>query len=96
MLAYNRSVQQKVPISVGANGKDHKGNQRYQCRQCSKTFLEPQEKPLEGMYTPLDEAEHILKLLVEGCSINTIERVTGIHHTTILKLLVLRQCNYGT
>jgi hypothetical protein len=41
------------------------------------------------MYTPLDKAEQILKLLVEGCSVNTIERVTGVHHTTILKLLVL-------
>jgi len=70
-------------------GKDRKGHQRYQCRQCRKFFQEPREKPLEGMYTPLDKAEHILSLLVEGCSINTIERVAGVHHTTILKLLVL-------
>jgi transposase-like protein/IS1 family transposase len=82
-------------IECKRHGRDRKGNQRYQCRQCSKTFQEPQEKPLEGMYTPLDKAEQILKLLVEGCSINTIERVTGIHHTTILKLLVLvgEKCN---
>jgi IS1 family transposase len=47
------------------------------------------------MYTPLDKAEQILSLLVEGCSINTIERVTQVHHTTILKLLVLvgEKCN---
>jgi transposase-like protein/IS1 family transposase len=76
-------------IECKRKGKDRKGNQRYQCRQCSKTFQEPQEKPLEGMYTTLDKAERILALLVEGCSINTIERVTGVHHTTILKLLVL-------
>ncbi len=76
-------------IECKRHGRDRKGNQRYQCRQCSKTFLEPQEKPLAGMYTPLDKAEQILKLLVEGCSINTIERFTGVHHTTILRLLVL-------
>jgi len=42
------------------HGRDRKGNQRFQCRQCSKTFLEPQEKPLEGMYLPLDKAELII------------------------------------
>jgi transposase-like protein/IS1 family transposase len=76
-------------IECKRKGKDRKGNQRYQCRQCSKTFQEPREKPLEGMYLPVEKAEQVLKLLVEGCSINTIERVADIHHTTILKLLVL-------
>ncbi len=47
-------------------GYDRKGNQRYQCRQCSKTFLEPQEKPLDGMYLPIEKAEMVLKLLLEG------------------------------
>jgi transposase-like protein/IS1 family transposase len=71
------------------HGRDRKGNQRFQCRQCSKTFLEPQEKPLDGMYLSLEKAEFILKLLVEGSSVSTVERVTGVHHATILKLLVL-------
>jgi transposase-like protein/IS1 family transposase len=71
------------------HGRDRKGNQRFQCRQCSKTFQEPQEKPLDGMYLSLEKAEFILKLLVEGSSVSTVERVTGVHHTTILKLLVL-------
>jgi len=76
-------------IECKRHGKDRKGNQRFRCRQCSKTFQQPQEKSLEGMYTTVDKAEQVMKLLVEGCSISTIERVTGIHHTTILKLLVL-------
>jgi IS1 family transposase/transposase-like protein len=70
-------------------GYDRKGNQRYQCRQCSKTFLEPQEKPLDGMYLPIEKAELVLNLLLEGNSVSTVERVTEVHHTTILKLLVL-------
>jgi transposase-like protein len=70
-------------------GYDRKGNQRYQCRQCSKTFLEPREDHLDGMYTSIDQAEMVLKLLLEGNSVSSVERVTGIHHTTILKLLVL-------
>jgi transposase-like protein/IS1 family transposase len=70
-------------------GHDRKGNQRYQCRQCSKTFLEPQEKPLEGMYLPIEKAEMVLQLLLEGNSVSSTERITDVHHTTILKLLVL-------
>jgi IS1 family transposase/transposase-like protein len=70
-------------------GRDRKGNQRYQCRQCSRTFLEPREKPLDGMYLPIEKAELVLKLLLEGNSVSTVERITEVHHTTILKLLVL-------
>ena len=71
------------------HGRDRKGHQRFQCRQCSKTFLETQEKPLDSMYLPLKKAELILKLLVEGNSVSSVERIAGVHHTTILKLLVL-------
>lgn len=42
------------------------------------------------MYLPMDKAEMVLHLLLEGNSVATIQRVTGVHHGTILKLLV--QC----
>jgi transposase-like protein/IS1 family transposase len=71
------------------HGKDRKGNQRFKCQQCSKTFLEPQDKPLDGMYLPVQKAEMVLKLLLEGNSVSSVERITEVHHTTILKLLVL-------
>jgi transposase-like protein/IS1 family transposase len=70
-------------------GKHRNGLRRYQCKQCHKTFTEPRQKPLEGMYTDLAAAEMVLRLLLEGNSVSTIERVTGVHHGTILKLLVL-------
>ncbi len=76
-------------IECKRKGKDRKGNQRYQCRQCSKWFGAPQEKPLDGMYLPVEKAEMVLKLLLEGKSVSSVERVTEVHHTTILKLLVL-------
>jgi IS1 family transposase len=41
------------------------------------------------MYLPMDKAEMILKMLVVGMSVSAIERITGVHHGTILKLLVL-------
>jgi transposase-like protein len=76
-------------IECKRNGYDRKGNQRYQCKQCSKTFQVPRPKPLDGMYTDLDAAEMILKLLLEGNSVSSVERLTNVHHGTILKLLVL-------
>ncbi|MFZ0590776.1 MAG: IS1 family transposase [Bryobacteraceae bacterium] len=41
------------------------------------------------MYLPVEAAEMVLRLLLEGNSISSVERITEIHHTTILKLLVL-------
>ena len=76
-------------IECKRKGHDRKGNQRYQCRQCSKTFLEPQADHLDGMYLPMKKAETVLAMLLEGSSVSTVERITGVHHGTILKLLVL-------
>ena len=76
-------------IEAKRHGRDRKGNQRYQCSQCSKTFLEPREKPLEGMYLPIEKAELVLRLLLEGNSVSSVERITDVHHSTILKLLLI-------
>src|SRR5437764_4099934 len=70
-------------------GKDRKGNQRFRCASCRKTFQEPREKPLNNMYLPLDKAELCLRLLVEGNSIRSTERITGVNRNTILDLLIL-------
>src|SRR5258708_28274823 len=41
------------------------------------------------MYLPVERAEMILKLLLEGNSVSSVARVTDAHPGTILKLLVL-------
>jgi transposase-like protein/IS1 family transposase len=69
-------------------GKDRKGNQRFRCCQCYKTYSERPER-LEGTYVPPEEITNILRLLVEGMSVRSIERITGIHRDTILNVLVL-------
>ncbi len=68
-------------------GIHRNGLQRYRCQQCSKTFTEDHADPLGGMYTSLQDAARAIELLVEGCSVSTVERVTGLHHGTILTLL---------
>lgn len=46
-------------------------------------------RPLAEMRLPMDKAESVLKLLVEGMSLRSIERVTGVHRDTIMRLLLL-------
>src|SRR5262245_53491269 len=71
------------------SGKDRKGQQRFQCLTCKKTFIEPQDKPLGEMILAEDKAISVLKHLVEGCSVRSTERITGVHRDTILKLLTV-------
>lgn len=68
-------------------GKNRNGSQRYRCSQCRKTFSQPVARPLDGRYLPAEKILAVMQLLVEGCSIRTIVRVTGVHHTTVLSLL---------
>jgi transposase-like protein/IS1 family transposase len=69
------------------HGRDRKGNQRFRCHTCRKTFSERPERVLGSMRIPEDKAVLILTLLCEGNSLRAIERVTGCHVATILSLL---------
>ena len=71
------------------HGRDRKGLQRFKCSPCNRTFTEYQEKPLEGMYLPLEKAVTVVSMLLEGMSLRSVERLTGVEMHTILKLLVL-------
>ncbi len=70
-------------------GKDRKGHRRFQCLQCAKTFTEPHNGHVAGMYLSPEKAERIIALLVEGMSVRSVERVTSVHRDTILRLLVI-------
>jgi transposase-like protein len=75
-------------IECKRSGKHRNGLQRFKCRQCGKTFTEAHE-PLDEMRLPMAKAEMILKMLCEGVSVRSIERLTEVHRDTILRLLVL-------
>lgn len=72
-----------------ATGKDRKGQQRYRCLSCKRTFFEAQTKRVEGMRLPLNKAVLVAQLLVEGNSVRSTSRITGVEKKTILSLLVL-------
>ena len=76
-------------IEAKKSGKDRKGNQRFRCTQCKRRFQEQQERLLGNMYLPEDKSLLILTLLLEGNSIRSIERITGVEKKTITRVLLL-------
>lgn len=70
-------------------GKDRKGYQRFRCPKCRKTFTQPTNANVTGTYAPMAKAETVVRLIVEGNSIRSTERITGMHRDTILRLLVI-------
>src|SRR2546423_1101783 len=69
------------------DGKDRKGNQRFKCTECGKRFSIPKDKLLGAMILSEEKALLCLNLLVEGNSVRSTERITGVHRDTILSLL---------
>ena len=65
---------------IRKNGKK-KGKQNHICVDCGRQFIEDYAPP-QG-YS--DEVKrHCLKLYVNGLGFRVIERVTGVHHTTVI------------
>ena len=65
--------------------------QRYRCGKCGKTFSDPKpQSNLFGTKQAVNDqmAALALQMLVEGNSIRSTERVTGLHRDTIMRLLV--------
>src|ERR1700722_5581067 len=70
-------------------GKHRNGLQRFRCNQCSKTYTEDHTRPERETRLPQERVVAVLQLLLEGMSVRSVERVTGIHRDTILRLLIL-------
>jgi transposase-like protein/IS1 family transposase len=69
-------------------GTNRNGSQRFRCVECKKTYSEKLTDRLPGSTIPLATVENVLQLLIEGCSVRSVERISGLHRDTILKLLV--------
>jgi IS1 family transposase/transposase-like protein len=73
-------------------GRDRHGRQRFQCSPCRRTFTEARDPADDGRRIPPDRAAFCLRLLLEGTSIRSVERLTGTHRDTIMSLLVTTGC----
>jgi transposase-like protein/IS1 family transposase len=70
-------------------GKHRNGLRRFRCPQCKRTFTEPHRLTLGEMYLSEEKLLLALQLLLEGNSIRSTMRVTGVDGNTIMKALVL-------
>src|SRR5258706_1993033 len=69
-------------------GKHLNGLQRFRCKQCGRTLTEGHKRPLDEMRMPFDKALLCLNMLLEGNSLRSIERMTGVHRDTVMALLL--------
>jgi transposase-like protein len=70
-------------------GTHRNGLRRFRCPQCKKTYTEAHRLTLGEMYVSEEKALTALKLLVEGNSIRSTMRITGLDGNTFTKILVL-------
>jgi transposase-like protein/IS1 family transposase len=64
--------------------------QRWRCNSCKSTFCEPHAKlTRDTMISQPDKAAMAIQCLIEGCSIRSTERLTGLNRNTIMRLLIL-------
>ena len=69
-------------------GQHRNGLRRFRCPVCKRTFTEPRRKTLDSMYISEEKAVLATRLLLEGNSIRSTERCTGIDRGTVATLLV--------
>jgi transposase-like protein/IS1 family transposase len=70
-------------------GKHRNGLRRFRCPKCKRTYTEPHTKTLVSMNIPWEEALLAIQLLLEGNSVRSTSRITGLDKNTILRALVL-------
>jgi transposase-like protein/IS1 family transposase len=70
-------------------GKNRQGKQRFYCNTCKRAFIERTETLRDDLRLPLDKALQCLTMLLEGCSIRSVSRMTGVHKQTIMDMLVI-------
>jgi transposase-like protein/IS1 family transposase len=70
-------------------GRHRNGLRRFRCHQCKRTYTEAHELTLGQMYLPKDKVDLVIQLLIEGNSIRSTQRITGVDQNTIMKILVL-------
>src|SRR6202167_1275817 len=69
-------------------GKHRNGLRRFRCPNCKKTYTEAHKRVLDTMYIPQEKAVLALRLLLEGNSIRSTERITELDRNTLMSMLV--------
>jgi transposase-like protein/IS1 family transposase len=76
-------------------GKHRNGLQRFRCLSCRKTFTEEHARVFRVEdYLNEKRGQQAIRMLTEGCSIRSVERLTDIRKGTLIELLLIagRRC----
>jgi IS1 family transposase/transposase-like protein len=85
----------ECPLCNGATrrfGRNRNGSQRYRCDSCRRTFTPADAMIVDGRRVDAARMILCLRMLLEGNSIRSVERITGVHRDTIIAAVV----TYGT
>lgn len=80
---------EKCEVACQRFGRHRNGLRRFRCPLCKKTYTEAHKAALEGSYIPRDKVVLVLRLLLEGNSIRSCERVSQLDRNTIMRILTL-------
>lgn len=69
-------------------GTHRNGLRRFRCPACHKTYTEAHQPALEGSYIPQEQIVLALRLLIEGNSLRSTQRISGLDINTLMKILV--------
>jgi transposase-like protein/IS1 family transposase len=84
----NSMICEACKLACQRYGKHRNGLCRFRCPGCKRTYTEAHKRVLDSMYIPQEKAVLALQLLLEGNSIRSTERITGLDRNTIMSLLV--------
>jgi transposase-like protein/IS1 family transposase len=70
-------------------GKHRNGLRRFRCQNCKRTFTEAHTQTLGELNISWDKALLAVRMLLEGNSIRSRERISGLNRNTIMRVLVL-------
>lgn len=71
-----------MSITLRKNGLNPQGKQNYICVHCSRQFIDSTQR--QRGYSEQIRRD-CLKMYVNGMGFRAIERVKGVHHTTVMK-----------
>jgi transposase-like protein/IS1 family transposase len=69
-------------------GRNRNGSQRFRCDACTRTFTDATTRPVDRRCLSQETLILCLRMLLEGNSIRSTERLTGVNRNTIMAALV--------
>src|SRR5262245_20071811 len=70
------------------HGQTKSGNQRFKCATCGQTFI-AESSPLGNLRISMKQATMALSLMLEGMSIRSVQRLTGLCRQTLADLILI-------